>query len=59
MSKSKVEKLVEGNEEKRVRALFKETLWTDLGVLESGRVYEIPESRFAEWEKSGFCRKPD
>lgn len=59
MSKSKVEKPVEGNEEKRVRALFKETLWTDLGVLESGRVYEIPESRFAEWEKSGFCRKPD
>ena len=30
MSKPNVENPGKGNEEKRVRALFKETLWTDL-----------------------------
>jgi hypothetical protein len=44
-------------EKKLVRATVKETLMSDLGRLERGRTYEIPEDRFAAWEKAGLCGK--
>ena len=42
---------------KTVRAVFKETIFTDLGRLAKGRAYEIPEARFTPWEKAGLCEK--
>ena len=42
---------------KTVRAVFKETVFTDLGRLAEGRAYEIPEARFTPWEKAGLCEK--
>lgn len=44
-------------EKKLVRATVKETLMSDLGRLERGRAYEIPEDRFTAWEKAGLCVK--
>lgn len=44
-------------EKKLVRATVKETLMSDLGRLERGMAYEIPEDRFAAWEKAGLCEK--
>lgn len=46
-------------EKKLVRATMKETLMSDLGRLERGRTYEIPEDRFAAWEKAGLAEKDD
>lgn len=42
---------------KTVRAFFNEPLWCDLGALQQGQTYEIPESRFAVWEKASICTK--
>ena len=44
-------------EKKLVRATMKETLMSDLGRLERGRSYEIPEDRLAAWEKAGLAEK--
>ncbi|MCR5621409.1 MAG: hypothetical protein K6G18_06095 [Treponema sp.] len=46
-------------EKKLVRATMKETLMSDLGRLERGRSYEIPEDRLAAWEKAGLAAKDD
>ncbi len=46
-------------DKKLVRATVKETLMSDLGRLEKGRTYEIPEGRFTAWEKSGLVVKED
>lgn len=46
-------------EKKLVRATMKETLMSDLGRLERGRSYEIPEDRLAAWEKAGLAEKDD
>lgn len=46
-------------EKKLVRATVKETLMSDLGRLEKGRTYEIPEDRFDAWEKAGLAEKDD
>ena len=46
-------------EKKLVRATVKETLMSDLGRLERGMAYEIPEDRFAAWEEAGLVAKDD
>lgn len=44
---------------KTVKATFKESLWTDLGVFYVGETYEIPEARFTQWEKALVCAKAE
>lgn len=55
----KAEQKKEAPKGKTVKATFKESLWTDLGVFYQGETYEIPESRFTQWEKALVCTKAE
>lgn len=57
-NKEKNEK-TEKSEGKKVKAEFLETLYTDLGVLQKGKSFDIPEERYTAWEKAGLCKKPE
>lgn len=57
-NKEKSEK-TEKAEVKKVKAEFLETLYTDLGVLQKGKAFEIPEDRYSAWEKAGLCKKQE
>lgn len=51
--------MAEKNEGKKVKAEFLETLYTDLGVLQKGKSFDVPEERYTAWEKAGLCKKPE
>ena len=42
---------------KMVQVTFCEDVFADLGMFQKGQSYEIPESRFAVWEKASICTK--
>ena len=49
----------EKSEKKTVKAVFSETLYTDLGVFQKGKEADIPEERYSAWEKAGLCKKSE
>ncbi len=52
-------KPAEQKPQKLCKAVFLETVYSGLGIFQSGKSYEIPEKNFSAWTDAGICKKDE